>query len=123
VNRLPNVLIISSEGAETALQALSPLFAGATETCVLPGPLRLPGEGCVALILRNVAALNPEQQSELLDWLESDQGVPVVSVSSSSVFTLVANGGFNDRLYYRLNVILEEADASRKVLHDLRTSR
>jgi hypothetical protein len=108
---LPNILIVGSESAaDIAVQGISPLLAGPAETCVLPGPLRLPRENCAAFILRNVEALNPEQQTELLDWLESGPRVPVVSVSSSSLFVLVANGRFCERLYYRLNVILDAAD-------------
>ena len=106
----PNILIVGSEfAAESALQGLRPLFAGPTHTCVLPGPLRFPRAGCAALILRNVGALNTEQQAELWKWLESGPRVPVVSVSSSSVFPLVTSGSFSARLYYRLNVILEDA--------------
>jgi hypothetical protein len=106
----PNILIVGSEPvAELALQGLSPLFTGPTHTCVLPGPLDLPRAGCSALILRNVDALNTEQQAELWRWLESGVQVPVVSVSSSSVFPLVTSGNFSARLYYRLNIILEDA--------------
>jgi hypothetical protein len=60
------------------------------------------------LILRNVESLTPEQQMELSQWLDSRPGVPVVSVNSSSVFPLVADGTFSDRLYYRLNMIVED---------------
>ena len=106
----PNILIVGSERvAESTLQGLSPLFAGPTHTCILPGPLDLPRAGCAALILRNVDALNTEQQAELWRWLESGLQVPVVSVSSSSVFPLVTSGSFSARLYYRLNIILEDA--------------
>jgi hypothetical protein len=109
-DRHPNILIVGSEGAaESALQGLSPLFTGPLHTCVLPGPLDLPRPGCAALILRNVGALNTEQQAELWHWLESGRQVPVVSISPSSVFPLVANGNFSARLYYRLNIILEDA--------------
>ena len=108
---VPNILIVGSEGAaETALQKLSFMFAGPTDTRVLPGSLLpLPRANCAALILRNVESLTRVQQMELSKWLDSRPGVPVVSVTSSSVFPLVGDGTFNDRLYYRLNMIVEDA--------------
>ena len=107
---VPNILIVGSEGAaETALQQLSFMFAGPADIRVLPGPLLpLPRANCAVLILRNVQSLTPEQQMELSQWLDSRPGVPVVSVNSSSVFPLVADGTFSDRLYYRLNMIVED---------------
>ena len=56
---VPNILIVGSEGAaETALHELSFMFAGPTDTRVLPGPLLpLPRADCSALILRNVESL------------------------------------------------------------------
>ena len=107
-----NILIVGPEpAAELALQGLSALIAGPTDIRVLPGPLlQLPRADCAALILRNVGALTGEQQVELLRWLDSSPQVPVVSVSSSSVFPLVGSGTFNEQLYYRLNMILEDED-------------
>jgi hypothetical protein len=108
---VPNILIVGSEGAaETALQELSFVFEGPTDTRVLPGPLLpLPRANCAALILRNVESLTPAQQMELSQWLDSRPGVPVVSVNSSSVFPLVGEGTFNEGLYYRLNMIVEDS--------------
>src|ERR1700681_2169909 len=110
---VPNILVVGSEpAAEAALQGLSSLFAGPIQTCVLPGPLHLPRANCAALVLRNVGALMPEQQLELSQWLDSGPRVPVVSVNASSVHALVANGTFSERLYYRLNIIFEDADTA-----------
>ena len=108
---LPNILIVGSEGAaETALQELSFMFAGPTDTRVLPGPLLpLPRADCAALILRNVESLTRVQQMELSQWLDSRPGVPVVSVASSCVFPRVGDGTFSEPLYYRLNMIVEDA--------------
>ena|ERR1700730_7986000 len=108
---VPNILIVGSErAAETALQELRFVIAGPTEMRELPGPLLpLPRANCAALILRNVEALTAEQQMELSQWLDGRPGVPVVSVNSSSVFQLVGDGTFSERLYYRLNMIVEDA--------------
>jgi hypothetical protein len=111
---VPNILIVGSEpAAETVLQTLTSLFPGPTEIRVLPGPLRrLPRADCAALILKNVGALTEEQQEELWQWLDSSPRVTVVSVSSSSLFSQVENGTFSERLYYRLNTILEDEDTA-----------
>jgi hypothetical protein len=111
---VPNILIVGSEAAaDTAIQSLSSLFPGLTEIRVLPGSLRhLPRADCAALVLKNVGTLTEEQQEELLQWMDSGPRVTVVSVSSSSLFSLVENGTFSERLYYRLNTILEDADTA-----------
>ena len=108
---VPNVLIVGSESAaETALQELGFMFDGPADIRVLPGPLvPLPRADCVVLILRNVESLTRVQQMELSQWLDSRPGVPVVSVTSSSVFRLVGDGTFSAPLYYRLNMIVEDA--------------
>jgi hypothetical protein len=108
-----NILIVGSEDAtETVLREVRSSLEGPIKTCVLPGPLSLPDLRCGALILRNVSALSSSQQSDLMEWLESGPCMPVVSVSSSPLFPLVGAGGFSDRLYYRLNMILEDADTA-----------
>ena len=106
----PNILIVGPErAAEAELQRLRPLLPGSVHTCRLPGPLHLPDEGGAALVLRNVGALDPEQQSELSQWLESSGRGPVVSLHSSSLFDRVLEGAFSEQLYYRLNIVLETA--------------
>jgi hypothetical protein len=105
----PNILIIGSErAAESVLDGICPMLDGPIEQCDLPGPLRLPETG--ALILRYVGALVSEQQSELMQWLDRGPGVPVLSVNASPLFAQVQNGMFNQRLYYRLNTVLEYVD-------------
>src|SRR4026207_993587 len=85
-----NILIVGSAAAvETALQGLSALIAGPTDTRVLPGPLlQLPRADCAALILHNVGALTNEQQVELLQWLDSRPQGPGGAGGSSSVFSV-----------------------------------
>lgn len=106
----PNILIIGSErAAESILDGICPLLDGPIERCDLPGPLRLPETG--ALILRNVGALVSEQQNELMQWLDREPGVPVLSVNASPLFAQVENGMFSQQLYYRLNTVLEHAES------------
>jgi hypothetical protein len=68
------------------------------------------------LVLYGVDGLDLREQRELLAWLDATHGaVQLVSVSTYSIFALVAQGLFLDALYYRLNTILvnqEEGSAS-----------
>ena len=106
----PNILIVGSErAAEAKLQRLGPLLTGSVHNCRLPGPLSLPAAGGGTLILRNVGALDPEQQSALLQWLESGGRGPVVSLNASSLFERVLAGAFSEPLYHRLNVVLVDS--------------
>jgi transcriptional regulator of aromatic amino acid metabolism len=65
-----------------------------------------PAEGSV--ILLDVASLVPDQQAELLRWLNEGAGrydVQLASTSSEPLFPLVEAGAFDATLYYRLNTI------------------
>ena len=110
-NFRPNILIIGSEtAADEMLNDIRSLLDGPIQTCQFPGPLQLPPNGHGALILRNVGALAAEQQVQLMQWLDTVPGVPVVSLNTSSLFALVSEGAFSQPLYYRLNTVLEHAD-------------
>ena len=118
----PNILIVGSVRAtEAKLQRLSPMLTGQVHSCRLPGPLHLPDASDAALILRNVGALDPRQQSELLRWLERGGRGPVVSLNSSPLFDRVLAGGFSEPLYYRLNVVF--MGPPRRVSREPRLSR
>jgi hypothetical protein len=69
-------------------------------------PMQPPAEGSV--ILLEVASLLPEQQAQLLRWLDEGAGrfdVQLASTSSEPLFPLVERGAFDATLYYRLNTI------------------
>lgn len=69
-------------------------------------PMQPPAEG--SLILLEVARLAPDQQAQLLQWLNEDGGrfdVQLASTSSEPLFPLVEAGAFDATLYYRLNTI------------------
>jgi transcriptional regulator of acetoin/glycerol metabolism len=58
------------------------------------------------LILRDVDALTPEQQQQVLGWLQQDRAdVQVVATSARPVWPLVESGHFDASLYYALNVV------------------
>jgi sigma-54-interacting transcriptional regulator len=58
------------------------------------------------LILRDVDALDREQQQRLLRWLAEPQNglTQVISLTSTRLYGLVQTGTFLEQLYYRLNV-------------------
>jgi hypothetical protein len=49
--------------------------------------------------------LDREEQGALLKWLETDRK-QVVSTTTEPLFPLIADGRFNEALYYRLNILL-----------------
>ena len=65
------------------------------------------------VILWNIEALTPDDQSCLCEWLEIDAGrARVISTSREHVFPLVEAGTFLEMLYYRLNVLCFEFNAA-----------
>jgi hypothetical protein len=77
-------------------------------------PLELPGSKPSALILENIAALSAEEQARLLAWLACHRThTRVVSTTDRPLFAFVTRGDFDERLYYRLNVVLLQVGQSR----------
>jgi hypothetical protein len=70
-------------------------------------PLDLPTPGLAAtLVLENVSELNLEEQFRLLRWFDDMRGkIRVVSTTRVPLWPHVQVGGFNEVLYYRLNVV------------------
>ena len=103
----PSVLF---EGAETLTDAFVNML-----TPYLRPPIQWSQPGAAldlrddqgSLVLREVAALDREQQSHLNRWLE-DKSAPrqIVATTKTPLFTLVERGLFDPALYYRLNVVL-----------------
>jgi hypothetical protein len=101
------------EGPEHATESLLRLLEPSLRTPAIwqGAPLELPNGECGALVVRNVAELNADEQAALSTWLEAD-GRQVVSTSAHPLFPLVARGLFGEALYYRLNVILVCIDST-----------
>jgi Sigma-54 interaction domain len=73
-----------------------------------PGqPLVLPPPGLInTMVLHDVGRLRPDEQFELLAWLERADGrTQVVSTSATPLLPRVQCGAFIDTLYYRLNTV------------------
>ena len=102
----PNVLIVGSwRWIEAVRQTLTPLLALPICLCLLPGPLTLARGHGGTLLVEDVAALRLDQQADLLQWLNKDHRVQVISATSTPLFPLVRTGTFDETLYYRLNVL------------------
>lgn len=61
------------------------------------------------VILNDVEALPRDDQSRLLDWLESGRQVQVISTTVAHLHPRVHAGQFDETLYYRLNIIYVDA--------------
>jgi Sigma-54 interaction domain len=70
-------------------------------------PLDLPNGETRGLILRDVTGLTAIDQKRLLAWIDSTGSLAqIVSTTERPIFGLVAQGLFDEVLYYRLNVVL-----------------
>lgn len=71
------------------------------ERLVLP---RHPKTG--TMILHEVGLMRPEDQLQLVGWLETRaRRIPIVSTTSTPLLPQVEAGTFSDTLYYRLNTV------------------
>ena len=89
---------------EVLLRLLGPFLRTPTIWKPAPLALELPTNGCGALVVRNVSALDSYEQAALLCWLDTERK-QVVSTTAHPLFNLVAKGLFDEALYYRLNTV------------------
>jgi len=111
VTRPLNVLF---EGAEPSAQRFLSVLKPSLRQPVVwrrPGePLDLRPDHDGALVLQDVAALDPEEQRLLSQWLEdTSRERQIVSTTTAPLFPLVECGQFDRALYYRLNMVLLHA--------------
>ena len=103
----PNMLVFGTGAAADAfIRAVTPHLRSPVRSFVSGAlPPRLPADG--TLILRDVDALDADQQQRLIHWLDDPQnGRPqTISITATPLYLLVQAGMFLDRLYYRLNVV------------------
>jgi hypothetical protein len=106
------LLIVGADDFTGAIvDILRPSLPAPLHTCDLPGALALPTDQSGTFLLRNVDRLGADQQYELFRWLDENDGfVQVVSVSATPLFSHVERGNFDERLYYRLNTVLEDEE-------------
>jgi transcriptional regulator of aromatic amino acid metabolism len=104
----PNVLL---EGPPHATEAAAVfLLSHAFEPIVKMRSgegLELGAGPCSTLVLHDVDTLSADEQISLLRWIDdAPSRVQVVSTCSAPLYSRVTRGLFDERLYYRLNVIL-----------------
>ena len=69
-----------------------------------PAEFLLPNRGDVILVLDDASQLSGAHQMRLLEWVSRDH-VQIVSFASRSLYDMVSEETFIDRLYYRLNTV------------------
>jgi Sigma-54 interaction domain len=84
---------------------------------------QLTGGDVGALILQDVDLLSAAEQRRVLAWMSGgSRHTKVVSTTARPLFPLVTRGLFNDGLYYRLNMMLLQADPDADVSSRVCTS-
>ena len=103
-----NVLLEGSAAATTAALLLLHPRLRQPVTWFRPGaPLQLPNRDTGTIVLREVGALSVSDQALLLEWSGlSRSRTQIVSTTEDPLFELVVQGLFDEKLYYRLNVLL-----------------
>ena len=107
-NRQPNLLIVNKGVTfEGVVQRLTAVCKQPLVVCRLPGQLDLQSFVTGTLVLGNVDRLTVGQQITLFDWLSrKGNRVQVVSVTTTRMTELVAQGRFLEGLFYRLNTVV-----------------
>jgi len=107
-----NILLEGREEAtDAALLLLRPYLHGIVHWKQRTAPLEPPARNVRTLILENVASLQATEQTNLLTWLSAaDQRIQIVSTTTQPLFPFVAQGTFDEGLYYRLNTVLLHID-------------
>ena len=103
-----NLLVVGAENDVAALIAsLWPSLVTPIAVRYRGEPLRLSTVPAVGtFVIYDLETLTTEEQDALHLWLHTGNGRGrVVSSASASLFPMVESGLFNDKLYYRLNVV------------------
>jgi transcriptional regulator of acetoin/glycerol metabolism len=78
-----------------------------------PEEPQLPADKAGTLILTDVSALTPDQQSKLNDWISAGQGsLQIVSFVTMPLESLLDAGRFSAGLFYRLNTVRFEVQTT-----------
>jgi hypothetical protein len=109
----PSVLLIGADhDTDRAIQFITADGQDSIAGWPEAGAGRLPATPSVTLLVRNVAALVPEEQERLHQWLGERSGsVQVIATTPVPLYDLVERRQFLEALYYRLNVVCLEAAA------------
>ena len=110
----PNLLIEGAESLNDATNVALTPFLRAPIHYWEPGiRFRAPRHHKGSLVLRDIAKLTPDEQIEALDWMDTAMGSgQTVALSPAPIFPLIAAGRFNVNLYYRVNMLRLDLDAT-----------
>jgi len=103
-----NVLVVgSSEATRIVLDMLRLDLRGPVLKWRPGQPLELPTRGRAAtMVIEDLTRLSDDEQFRILGWLDQVAGqIRVVSTTSIPIWPRVAQGEFNEVLYYRLNTV------------------
>jgi sigma-54-interacting transcriptional regulator len=103
-----NVLIEGTVGAtEAVLRRLRRHVREPIAWHLPPAMLDVPTGETRTFVVRDVAALNRQEQRRLLEWAcAAGARTQLVTTAACALFGLVVAGRFDAALYYRLNVLL-----------------
>lgn len=109
----PNLLIEGAESLSDATNvALTPFLRSPIHYWEPGIRFRAPRHHKGSLVLRHVGMLTPDEQRQVLEWMEVAMSAgQTVALSPTPVFPLVASGRFNANLYYRVNMLRLDLDA------------
>jgi len=107
VNAHHNVLLEGPQATtRSALVLLVPYLSGPVVWRRPEEALELEADACRTLIVEDVGALDAKEQTRFCAWLDGTRRrVQVLSTSNDALFSLVARGGFDEQLYYRLSIM------------------
>lgn len=110
----PNVLLIGPDAhmdsAITSVAGRAPAFIPDWSAAVAQAPAEMAPD---TIVVRNVAALDDGEQHRLHQWLEERIGtVRVIATAAAPMYPMVERAEFLESLYYRLNVVCVEIQAS-----------
>jgi Sigma-54 interaction domain len=92
---------------EAVLHLLKPHFGEPMTMKRSGAPLELHTLKGGTVVVHDIAAFSRPEQERILEWLDNPQTqTQVVCTTIEPLFPLVAEGLFDETLYYRLNVIL-----------------
>jgi len=93
-----------TDWTDAVLRHLTPLLLAPVIRTTAQALPELSADTCGTLVVQHVAALSVDDQAALCEWLE-DGRRQVISTSTHPLFPALAEGCFDEALYYRLNVV------------------
>jgi hypothetical protein len=105
-----NVLVVGDlRNVERTIAAITGLQATALPTWPHVHVASRSDTDALTVIVRDVHALDPDEQARLHDWIGEYSAVRLLATAAVPPYPLVERGEFLESLYYRLNVVYVDA--------------